>query len=129
MSLLDSYGFSREDFTETFKEMQFIIEKDSLLCDQFEKIDSKVKVSFVSFQFIFFAFLIFIFTFYSYFHFYFHLYFHFYFYFYFHYFFFFQASFTRSYNSTSHSSQVPGLQYPYLLHVHSSHFLYLFHYE
>ena len=63
MSLLDSYGFSREDFTETFKEMQFIIEKDSLLCDQFEKIDSKVKVSFVSFQFIFIAFLIFIFSF------------------------------------------------------------------
>ena len=31
---------------ETFKEMQFTVEKDSVLCDHFEKLDTKVKAAF-----------------------------------------------------------------------------------
>jgi hypothetical protein len=44
VSLLDSYGLSREDMMETLKEMQFTIEKDSVLVDAYEKIETSVKV-------------------------------------------------------------------------------------
>jgi replication factor C subunit 1 len=48
MEVLDSYGFSRDDFMETMKEMQFTVagDKDLLLSDQYEKLDSKVKAAF-----------------------------------------------------------------------------------
>jgi hypothetical protein len=44
VAALDGYGLSREDFFEALKDLQFKIEKDSVLCDQFEKLDSKVTI-------------------------------------------------------------------------------------
>ena len=44
MTLLDAYGLSRDDMMETMREMQFTIEKDLVLYDYFEKLDSQVKV-------------------------------------------------------------------------------------
>jgi hypothetical protein len=41
--MLDYYGLSKDDFTVTMKDLQFILEKDPLLKDRFEEIDSKVK--------------------------------------------------------------------------------------
>jgi replication factor C subunit 1 len=42
---LDAYGLSKEDFTETFKEFQFIIDKDPVLRDGYEGLDSKIKTA------------------------------------------------------------------------------------
>lgn len=44
VELLDAYGLSRDDMMETMREMQFTIEKDSVMLDYFEKLDSQVKV-------------------------------------------------------------------------------------
>lgn len=43
IQILDEYGLSRDDFMETMKDLQFKVEKDAVLSDQFEQIDSKVK--------------------------------------------------------------------------------------
>lgn len=43
IQILDYYGLSRDDFMETFKELQFIKEKDERFADRYEKIDSKLK--------------------------------------------------------------------------------------
>jgi hypothetical protein len=48
VAALDGYGLSREDFFEALKDLQFKIEKDSVLCDQFEKLDSKVTIIILS---------------------------------------------------------------------------------
>jgi replication factor C subunit 1 len=40
--ILDNYGLSKDDFTETMKDLQFTFEKDPLLKDRYEEIDSKV---------------------------------------------------------------------------------------
>eukprot|EP01041_Mallomonas_annulata_P001643 gene1643-3182_t len=45
VALLESYGLSKEDFSETLKDLQFIIEKDKILIDKFDLIDSKVKAA------------------------------------------------------------------------------------
>ena len=42
--MLDAYGLSRDDMMETMREMQFTIEKDTSMCDYFDKLDSQVKV-------------------------------------------------------------------------------------
>jgi hypothetical protein len=44
VTLLDAYGLSRDDMMETMREMQFTIEKDTSMCDYFDKLDSQVKV-------------------------------------------------------------------------------------
>lgn len=43
--ILDSYGLSRDDMFETIKELQLIVEKDPLLRDQYEDIDTKTKTA------------------------------------------------------------------------------------
>jgi replication factor C subunit 1 len=45
VDMLEEYGFSKDDFMDTMKELQFTIEKDPILVDKFEKIDSKVKAA------------------------------------------------------------------------------------
>lgn len=43
--ILDTYGLSKDDFMETMKDLQFIVEKDTNFCDFFERLDSKVKAN------------------------------------------------------------------------------------
>jgi hypothetical protein len=43
--MLDSYGLDRDDFLETFKDLQFISSGDPALIDRYESLDSKVKSS------------------------------------------------------------------------------------
>lgn len=45
LALLDSYGLSKDDFSESLKELQFVIEKDPLLSDGYEAIESKIKAA------------------------------------------------------------------------------------
>ena len=43
IEMLDSYGLSKEDFMETLKDLQFIVEKDANLRDRYDSVDSKTK--------------------------------------------------------------------------------------
>ena len=47
--MLDEYGFSKDDFMETMKDLQFIMDKekdkDRVLSDKYEGIDSKLKAA------------------------------------------------------------------------------------
>lgn len=45
LSILDSYGLSKEDFSDSLKELQFVFEKDPKLPDRYEAIESKVKAA------------------------------------------------------------------------------------
>lgn len=46
VEIMDDYGLSKDDFSETFKELQFEIENDKVLTDRFRLVDSKLKASF-----------------------------------------------------------------------------------
>lgn len=45
MGRLDHYGLSKEDFSDSMKDLQFVIEKDAVLKDHFDSVDSKVKAA------------------------------------------------------------------------------------
>ena len=45
VSILDKYGLSKDDFMETMKDFQFLIERDPNFSDLFERLDSKVKAA------------------------------------------------------------------------------------
>ncbi len=45
MDVLDSYGLDRDDFMETFHDMQFLVTGDAALTDRYELINSKVKTA------------------------------------------------------------------------------------
>jgi hypothetical protein len=46
IELMDAYGLSRDDVTETMKDLQLLYEKDPLLRDQYNNVDSKTKAAF-----------------------------------------------------------------------------------
>lgn len=46
INMLDAYGLNRDDFMETFKEMQFVLEKDAVLRDNYDVVDTKSKTAF-----------------------------------------------------------------------------------
>jgi replication factor C subunit 1 len=43
IALLDAYGLSKDDFMETMREMQFLVEKDAVLADAYAGIDAQVR--------------------------------------------------------------------------------------
>ena len=45
IDMLDAYGLSKEDFMETLKEMQFVVEGDKLFKDRYDAIETKVKTA------------------------------------------------------------------------------------
>lgn len=45
VNMLDAYGLSKEDFSESLKELQLVSEKDPQLKDRYEELDSKVKTA------------------------------------------------------------------------------------
>jgi hypothetical protein len=45
VKILDAYGLSKDDFTETLKELQLTIDKDKVLRDRFDDLDSKMKTA------------------------------------------------------------------------------------
>lgn len=45
VAILDHYGLNKDDFMETMKDFQFVVEKDPIFSDLFERLDSKVKAA------------------------------------------------------------------------------------
>jgi hypothetical protein len=45
VKMLDAYGLSKDDFMETMKDLQFVVEKDPNFTDQFAHLDAKVKAA------------------------------------------------------------------------------------
>jgi replication factor C subunit 1 len=45
VDLLDQYGLSKDDFTESLREMQFKVENDKTLIDQYELLDTQTKTA------------------------------------------------------------------------------------
>ena len=45
LEMLDAYGLSKDDFSESLKDLQFTMDKDPVLKDRFEAIDSKTKAA------------------------------------------------------------------------------------
>jgi replication factor C subunit 1 len=45
VKIMDTYGLSKDDFMETMKDLQFVVERDPNFTDQFSNLDAKVKAS------------------------------------------------------------------------------------
>ena len=45
INMLDAYGLSKEDFSESLKDLQMIVKDDKILRDRYEDLDSKMKTA------------------------------------------------------------------------------------